>query len=122
MLTETEFNNIFTEDSEALKMGQKLRSIIDDYFSDIDENAYGGDKVKITLYSRGDLQNVLCGLQEGSNDSCMLYVHHVDEMDHERLKFSGKGKHAKRIKFNNTKEIIEEDIKWLFSLVDESAK
>lgn len=121
MLTKAEFDNIFTEGSNALTMGQKLRKIISDYFEELEENAYGGEKVKLTLYSRGDLQNVLCGLQEGSGDSCMLYVHHIDEIDHERLKFSGKGKNAKRIKFNSPEEIIEEDIKWLLSLVDEAA-
>lgn len=121
MLTKAEFDNIFTKGSNALTMGQKLRKIISDYFEELEENAYGGEKVKLTLYSRGDLQNVLCGLQEGSGDSCMLYVHHIDEIDHERLKFSGKGKNAKRIKFNSPEEIIEEDIKWLLSLVDEAA-
>lgn len=121
MLTQAEFDNIFTEGSKAQEMGQQLRTIISDYFSELEENAYGGEKVKLTLYSRGDLQNVLCGLQEGSGDSCMLYVHHVDEINHERLKFSGKGKNAKRIKFHSPEELIEEDIKWLLSLVDEAA-
>jgi hypothetical protein len=121
MLTEAEFDNIFTEGSKAHEMGKKLREIISDYFDDLEENAYGGAKVKLTLYSRGNLQNVLCGLQEGSEDSCMLYVHHVEEIDHERLKFSGKGKNAKRIKFHSPEEVIEEDIKWLLSLVDEAA-
>lgn len=51
----------------------------------------------------------------------MLYVHHVDELNHERLKFSGKGKHAKRIKFVNIEEIIEEDIQWLLALVNENS-
>ena len=64
---------------------------------------------------------MLCGIQEGSNDSCMLYVHHVESLNHHTLKFSGKGKHAKRIKFYDIDEIVEDDILWLLSKVQENA-
>ncbi|MBS9463430.1 hypothetical protein KIM67_13515 [Flagellimonas sp. 389] len=102
-------------------MGIKIKGLIESSFDAIEENIVGGAKVKLVLYSRNGKNNVLCGIQEGNNDSCMLYVHHIDEINHERLKFSGKGKHAKRIKFNTIEEIREDDIKWLFSKINENA-
>ncbi len=114
------FNEIF-KSSKSKEIGIKLKGIIESYFDNIEGNIVGGAKVKLVLYSRNGKNNVLCGIQEGSGESCMLYVHHIDKMDHERLKFSGKGKHAKRIKFDNINEIIEDDIHWLFSKVNENA-
>lgn len=115
-----DFSGIFKSD-KAKEMGVKLKDIIESFFSNIDGNIVGGEKVKLVLYSRNGKNNVLCGIQEGSNDSCMLYVHHIETIKHERLKFSGKGKHAKRIKFDSVDDIIEEDIKWLLSKVNENA-
>ncbi len=114
------FNQIFKSQT-TLKMGIKLKTIIEDTFEDIEENMMGGAKVKLTLYTRGGKNNVLCGIQEGTNESCFLYVHHIDKIDHPRLKFSGKGKHAKRVKFQSLEEIIEGDIQWLLSKVNERA-
>jgi len=114
------FNDIF-KSPKSKEIGIKLKNIVESYFDDIEENVVGGSKVKLVLYSRNGKNNVLCGIQEGSNDSCMLYVHHIDKLEHKRLKFSGKGKHAKRIKFNDVSEILEEDITWLFSKVNENA-
>ncbi len=115
-----DFNQIFRS-SKAKEMGNKLKGIIESYFDNIEGNIVGGAKVKLVLYSRNGKNNVLCGIQEGNNESCMLYVHHIDEINHERLKFSGKGKHAKRIKFNDVGEMIEDDIKWVLSKVNENA-
>lgn len=114
------FNQIF-KSTKAREMGVKLRQIIETHFTNIDGNIVGGAKVKLVLYSRNGENNVLCGIQEGSDESCMLYVHHIDTISHERLKFSGKGKHAKRIKFYNPDEIMEDDIRWLLSKVNENA-
>ena len=113
-------NQIF-KSSKAKEMGIKLNDIVESYFDDIEANIVGGAKVKLILYSRNGKNNVLCGIQEGSDESCLFYVHHVDRINHERLKFSGKGKHAKRIKFTDAKDIIEDDIKWLLSEVNENA-
>ena len=114
------FNQIF-KSAKANKIGNKLKGIIESYFDNVEGNIVGGAKVKLVLYSRNGKNNVLCGIQEGTNESCMLYVHHIDELNHDRLKFSGKGKHAKRITFNSTEDIMEEDIKWLLSKVNENA-
>ncbi|AWX46135.1 hypothetical protein HME9304_03167 [Flagellimonas maritima] len=117
----THFTQIFEADSKALQMGLVLRKLVFSSFSNIDESIAGGAKVKLALYSRGGKNNVLCGIQKGAGDSCMLYVHHIDKIDHDRLKFSGSGKHAKRIKFFDEKEIVEDDIVWLFNLVKQNA-
>ncbi|MEM9362568.1 MAG: hypothetical protein AAGA43_08035 [Bacteroidota bacterium] len=116
-----DFKNMFEPNSKALGMGLVLRDIVKQSFQNIQESISGGAKVKLALYSRGGKENVLCGIQKGAGDSCMLYVHHIESITHDRLKFSGKGKHAKRIKFANEREIIKEDIEWLFSQVNQNA-
>ena len=116
-----DFENMFDSGSEALKMGLKLRELILLFFSDIEESIIGGAKVKLALYSRGGKNNLLCGIQPGKDDSCMLYVHQVQAISHERLKLIGKGKHSKQIKFNQADEINEDDINWLFGLINEKA-
>ena len=118
MLNMDAFNQMF-KSPKSKKMGIKLKRIVESYFDQIEESIVGGAKVKLALYSRDGKDKVLCGIQEGSNDSCMFYVHHVDDLKHERLKFSGKGKHAKRIKFNEVQDILEDDINWLLSKVIE---
>ena len=111
---------IFT--SEKAKMiGLKLQEIIESTLENIEGNIVGGAKVKLLLYSRNGPNNVLCGIQEGSKETCMLYVHHVNGIEHERIKFSGKGKHAQRIKFNTVSEVNESDIRWLVTKADENA-
>ena len=115
------FKNTFVDNSEAQRIGLKLREIITAFFSDIDESIHGGKKVKLTLFTRNGPNNVICGIQQATNDNCMLYVHHVDSITHDRLKFSGKGKHAKRIKFERFNDIQENDIQWLLKKVDENA-
>ncbi|WP_271767908.1 hypothetical protein [Aquimarina algiphila] len=114
------FNEIF-KSPKAKEMGNKLKTIIESYFGNVEGNIVGGAKVKLVLFSRNGKNNVLCGIQEGNDESCMLYVHHVNEINHERLKFSGKGKHAKRIKFVDIKDILVNDIEWLLSIVNENA-
>ncbi|MDO1500495.1 hypothetical protein Q2T40_10180 [Winogradskyella maritima] len=114
------FNEIF-KNPKSKEMGLRLKKIINTHFNTIEEQIYGGAKVKLALYSRDGKNNVLCGIQESCAASCLLYVHHIDSIDHERLKFSGKGKHAKRLKFNDVKEINEEDVHWLLTKVDENA-
>lgn len=116
-----EFKNIFVKDSAAMKMGLLLRKLVYESFPDIEESIVGGAKVKLALYSKGGKDKVLCGIQEAKGDTCMLYVHHVDSISHDRLKFSGSGKHAKRIKFSDVKEIINDDIAWLLSLAKKNS-
>jgi len=116
-MPEKSFESCFS--SEALPIAQKLQPLVRKVFPKADEGYYGGTKVKLVLYSQGDAKNVLCGIQEGKDNSCLLYVHHLDKIEHERLKFSGKGKHAKQVRFESTKGVIEEDVVWLLERVKE---
>jgi len=113
------FENCFSK--EVLPTAQKLRSIVQSKFPDADEGYYGGAKVKLVLYSQGGSNNVLCGIQEGKDHSCFLYVHHLDKIEHERLEFSGKGKNAKRVRFDSPGSVNEDDIQWLLERVKEKA-
>ena len=115
------FKNTFIEDSEAQRIGLKLREIVIVFFPNVEASIVGGEKVKLTLYSRNGPSNVLCGIQQSTNDTCMFYVHHVEHIIHERLQFSGKGKHAKRIKFENADDVLEHDITWLLQQVNDNA-
>lgn len=121
MATIENFKNTFIDGSKAQRIGLKLRGIVIAFFSKIDESIVGGSKVKLTLYSRNGPNNVLCGIQQAANDTCILYVHNVNSINHERLKFSGKGKHAKRIKFEKATDVLEKDINWLLKQVNENA-
>lgn len=116
-MSEKDFEACFSR--EALPMAIKLRSIVREVFPKAEEGYYGGAKVKLVLYSQGGQNNVLCGIQEGKDNSCLLYVHHLDKIEHERLKFTGKGKHAKQVRFESPEVIIVEDIEWLLNRVEE---
>jgi DNA helicase IV len=88
------------------KTAQKLRNIIFETLGDIDENIYGGKKVQNALYSKGDPNNVVCGIQ--TNDKyCLFYLHKTDVVNTDGLKLEGKGKHAKHVKFASAAEIDE---------------
>jgi len=118
-MSEKNFDSCFS--TEVQPIAEKLRSIVRSVFPKAEERYYGGAKVKLVLYSQGGANNVLCGIQEGKDNSCLLYVHHLDKIEHERLKFSGKGKHAKQVRFESIEAIIDEDIKWLLNRVEEKA-
>jgi len=118
-MSDKNFESCFSP--EVLPTASKLRSIVCDVFPKSDEGYYGGAKVKLVLYSQDGANNVLCGIQEGKDHSCFLYVHHLDKIEHDRLKFSGKGKHAKQVRFDSPQAIIEEDIVWLLKRVEEKA-
>ncbi len=116
-----QFSDIFESDSEAEKLGLKLRSYVLDVFPNAEESIYGGSKVKLALYSIGNKKNVICGIQQAKNDSCLLYVHHIDSLTHDRLKFTGKGKNAKSIRFHDQKDVLRDDILWLLREIKEAA-
>mgnify|MGYP006282752155 CR=1 FL=1 len=114
-MPEKSFESCFS--SEVLPVAQELQAIVRKVFPNAEEGYYGGAKVKLVLYSQGGSKNVLCGIQEGKHNSSLLYVHHLDKIEHERLKFSGKGKHAKQVRFDSIEAIIDEDIEWLLERV-----
>ena len=87
-------------DSEIAAAAQRLREIILDTGLALDQNVSGGSKVRLVLYSSGGPDRVVCGLQPAAG-RCMLYVHRIEAADVPEYKLAGKGKHAKRIDFEN---------------------
>ncbi len=120
MTDKDEFVNMFKA-AASLVMGLKLRELVLECLGDVDETIGGGVKVKLALYSKGKPNNVFCGIQPAKNGFCIFYVHYVSDISHERLRFSGKGKHAKSIKFESEADILEKDILWLLSQVKANA-
>lgn len=120
MISDQEFNSIF-KSPRAKAIGVKLKAIIEEQLEGIEGNMVGGAKVKLVLYSRNGNNNVLCGIKEGIKDSCLLYVHHVNQEDSPVIKFSGKGKHARTIRYNNLEEIDQNALKVLLNKVDTNA-
>jgi len=118
-VAEKDFKSCFSK--KVLPLAERLRTIVRSKFPKAEEGYYGGAKVKLVLYSQGGSNNVLCGIQEGKESSCILYVHHVKDIDHKRLKFTGKGKHAKQVRFNSVEDVNEEDIRWLLDRVEKRA-
>lgn len=95
-----------TADAELLKVANRLRELILSQSDQIEENAGGGEKVKMTLYSLGRNDNVLAVIGMGKGH-CKLFLHHTDKIDTLDLKLRGKGKHAKTVWISSLDEIIE---------------
>lgn len=71
-------------------MALVIRDSVQAIFPHAQEGFYGGAKVKMVLYSIESPNQVICGIQTGKEDSCILYVHHINELNHPRLAFGGK--------------------------------
>lgn len=93
------FDDIFTTKptQELATLAQQVRSIALTVDKRIEENIYGGAKVRMALYSIGGSNNVLYGIGLGK-DHIKLYLHHTENADTETLLLEGKGKHAKTVK------------------------
>lgn len=77
----------------------------------IEENIYGGEKVKMSLYSIGDTNSVLYGIGF-AKDHVKLFIHHTDKpgADVAGLKLEGKGKHAKTVKLKAIDSAIKKQL------------
>lgn len=94
---------------ELIFVAQRLQKIILSQSDRILEDAGGGAKVKMSLYSIGAKDNVLAVIGMGK-DHCKLYLHHTDKIDTEGLLLKGKGKHAKTLWVSSSAEINEETL------------
>lgn len=83
------------------QVAQTLRKLILQTDKRIEENIYGGAKVKTVLYSIVGSNNVLYGIGTGK-DHIKLYLHHTDKdgVSTDGLKLEGKGKHARTVKIS----------------------
>lgn len=84
------------------------------------ENAYGGAKVRLTLYSLDQPSNVVCGIQP-AYDGCLFYLHHVTPADSSVVKIAGKGKHARQIRVSELTPEITRELRRLLALAIERA-
>ncbi|MEM8909585.1 MAG: hypothetical protein AAGD05_17185 [Bacteroidota bacterium] len=93
------YQDIIQDKPPALiDIANTLRAMAFQLHPDIEENAYGGKVVRMTLYSIGHKNNPIMGIAIGK-DHCQLFLHHTDQVDTKHLPLTGKGKHAKHIKF-----------------------
>lgn len=97
--------------AELQELAQDVRSILLKIDKRIDENVYGGKKVRIALYSIGGDTQVLYGLSIGK-DHVQLYLHHADKpgVDVAGLKLEGKGKHAKHVKIKTLNTEVKKQV------------
>ena len=101
-------------------IAKRLRKLVMDVLANPEEQIVGGAKVGLALYTDGETNSVMCGVHP-SGDKCLLYIHHIADLDHPRLKLEGKGKRARHIKFGSVKEIQDEDVRWVLTEVEKRA-
>ena len=97
------------------ELAQQLRELAFETLPELTENAYGGAKVRLTLFSLGDPSNVVCGVQP-ADDGCLFYFHHVKPEDSPTLKIEGTGKHARHVKLRILDRATIEEIRRLLRL------
>lgn len=100
----------FSADVQAI--AERLRGLIGEGLPEAAENIYGGAKVGNALYSIGDPNHVICGIQPDA-DLCRLYVHNVHNLKHPEFKIEGSGKHARHVKVRGVDEPSAKALKWL---------
>lgn len=89
-----------------------LRGLIQEVLPDAAENIYGGTKIGNALYSIGDPNNVICGIQPAA-ELCRLFVHSVHDARHRELKIEGSGKNARHVKVRQVGKPSADALKWL---------
>jgi hypothetical protein len=107
---------VFADQAAAIrKLAQLLRTIALSAKPTLTENAYGGAKVRITLYSLGTPANVVCGIQP-AKDGCLFYLHHITPADSAVVKIGGQGKHARQIRVSALTPGITRELRRLLAL------
>ncbi len=94
---------------EVIEIAHFLRKLVLDLHPEIEEDFYGGQKVKMSMYSIGPKNNPIAVIGSGGTH-CKLFLHHTDRVETYGLKLEGKGKYSKHIKFFKMRDIIEEDL------------
>ena len=105
---------------ELIAVAQRLQKMILRQSDQIEENAGGGAKVKMSLYSIGAKDNVLAVIGMGK-DHCKLYLHHTNTIITEGLVLKGKGKHAKTLWISSVEEIKEEILEKILAQITKIA-
>jgi len=98
--------------ADVQAIARRLRGLIQETLPDAAEHIYGGAKIGNALYSIGNPDNVICGIQPAT-DLCRLYVHNVHDLKHPELKFEGSGKSARHVKVRSVDVPSAEALQWL---------
>jgi hypothetical protein len=101
-------------------LAQALRKLTLGMRPKLTENAYGGAKVRLTLYSLGPPADVVCGIQP-AKDGCLFYLHQVRPEDSTIVKICGQGKHARQIRISSLPPAIARELRRLVALAMERA-
>ncbi|MEL6250926.1 MAG: hypothetical protein AAFR87_02845 [Bacteroidota bacterium] len=116
-----DLRNLWPEIDQALMdVAEELQKLIVSQSEEIVEDAGGGAKVKMTLYSIGQKDNVLAVIGMGK-DHVKLYLHYTDKVDTQNLDLKGKGKHAKTLWIRNLHELDRETISFVLSQITKIA-
>jgi hypothetical protein len=108
--------DVFDSQPAAVRqLAHQLRQLIFRTLPDLTEAAYGGAKVRLTLFSLGSPTNTVCGIQPGAA-GCLLYFHHIVPEDSSILKIEGQGKHARHIKIEALDRPMTDEIRRLLLL------
>jgi hypothetical protein len=111
------FEEILTGKTDAIKrIAQAIRASLLKHCPQLEEKIYGGDKVKLALYSIGDINNVFFGIQAGDTD-CKLFLHRYEQVVSKYYRMEGKGKHTRHIKFRTTGDLNEMELASLIKQV-----
>lgn len=70
----------------------------------------------MALYSIGDPQNVLCGIQP-TTDLCKVFFHEWKELKQNGYKLEGSGKNARHIKINTLTDEFSETLPQMLLIV-----
>ena len=108
--------DVFDSQPAAVRqLAHQLRQLIFQTLPDLTEAAYGGAKVRLTLFSLGSPSNVVCGIQPCAG-GCLFYFHHILPKDSSILKIEGQGKHARHVKVEALDRSMTEEIRRLLLL------
>lgn len=102
-------------DATVADIARALRKIIQSAVKGVEENAMGGAKVQLVLYSHGGPGRVICGIGP-SGAKCLFYLHRIEQSDIPEYKLTGKGKHAKQIAFAAVDQVDAKVIKRVVKL------
>lgn len=106
----TTFEELIKPLPEEIKnITSRLQEIIMDTLPGVDENISGGNKMGMALYSFGNPNNVICGIQP-TETMCKLFFHGWKELKKRGFKLEGSGKNARHVKLRTESEFQSEII------------
>lgn len=94
----------------------RLQKSILDTLPGVDENISGGKKMGMALYSFGNPNNVICGIQP-TETMCKLFFHGWKELKKRGFELEGSGKNARHLKLRTESELQPEIIEEMLVIV-----